>query len=630
MATAIDLYSKNQPRKLERAENFGWSSTLFLEKTVYLHFEDVSYSVRAGIIRKETKQLISKICGEFRPGELTAIMGPSGAGKSTFMDVMAGFTLPSKISGNIKVNGKKRDLATFKRSSAYIMQDSSNLAPHLTVEEAMLVSADLKLTVARSEKLQRIDEILTAMGLDSIRQSLTEELSGGQKKRLAVALELIDNPPIMFFDEPTSGLDSVSSKQCVKLLKDLASDGRTIICTIHQPSATLFNMIDHLYVLAGGSCVYAGSTCNLVPYLGSIGLKCPTHYNPADFLMEICNGDYGDHAPLMKSIIENGRNTAWRSNTAKIISIKGRQMVLIKNNAHPIRLKSFNETPAATEQYAAGFWTQLFVLFKRNSLTLTRYRLLMFARIFMHFAIALLVGILYFGIGQDAAFVLDNFNLLFFSAMFVMYSAFSSTIVTFPLELAVLRREHFNRWYKLRSFYLAKKLADIPVQFAAIFVYTLTMYYMSNQLLEIKRLMLYVLMCFVFSLVAQTIGLLVGTGLTVQNAVIMGPLAIMPFVIFSGFFVHINDAHPYMRWLFHTSFMKYGFEGMIMSIYGYDREKLHCSQVYCHFASPKILLKTVNMQEASYWYSLAILISLYIGLDLVTFAALKIRLKTRL
>lgn len=621
----------------EGSKCFQQESTMSVDKPLFLRFDNVTYSVRIGILRRGTKHILRNISGDFRPGELTTILGLSGAGKSTLMNILAGFTSSSSVAGSITVNNKPRDLAKFRRIAAYIMQDD-NLEPLLTVQEAMNVAAELKLTLSPKQKVQRISEILVAMGLDGARRTRTDQLSGGQRKRLAIALELINNPPIMFFDEPTSGLDSVSSTQCMRVLKQLAREGRTIICTIHQPSAMLFNMIDHLYVVANGSCVYTGGTRNLVPYLSSAGLHCPTHYSPVDFLMEVCNGDYGKHVPKLIDAIENGKTNMWRStitlNFSNPEELMGSNMTASLKMLHqlqsPIRLYSIETEYKHTPYYATGFWKQLCVLLKRNAIKLSRDRVLTFTRLIMHFAVALLVGTIYFRIGQDASYVLNNFNLLFFNIMFLMFSAFSATITTFPSEIPIVMREHFNRWYKLRSYYLANKLADFPVQFTAIAMYILIVYYMSDQLPELRRFCLYILVCVAITLVAQAVGLILGTGLTVQYGMILGPLLILPSMIFSGFFVHLNDAHPYLHWLFHLSFLKYGFEGVIVAIYGYDRPKLKCSEVYCHFAVPENLLQAVDMKHSDYWFSLLVLSGLYVGLELTAYILLRIKLKTRI
>ncbi|XP_011872092.1 PREDICTED: ATP-binding cassette sub-family G member 1-like [Vollenhovia emeryi] len=597
-----------------------------VDRSLYLLFEDISYSVRKGILTKGRKQLLSDLNGDFRPGELTAIMGLSGAGKSTLMDILAGFTTTS-VTGRIMVNGRERNISEFRKLSAYIMQDD-NLQPLLTVQEAMLIVADLKLGLNYREKSQKIDEILIAMGLDESRYTITSKLSGGQRKRLAIALELMSNPPVMFLDEPTSGLDSTSSKQCLALLKQLAREGRTIICTIHQPSAILFNMLDHLYVVADGNCVYTGSTHNLVPYLNSVGLHCPTHYDPVDFLMEICNGDYGPYISKLVESIENGRSSVWRSTSKIFYSDTCKEIITSQQMAK--RLYSFETEFTQTPYYTANFWKQLCVLIKRNSIRLFRDKVFALLRITLHLAIALIVGTLYFKIGQNADYVLDNYRLLYYNIMFLVYSAFSATMVTIPLDLPILKREHFNRWYKLQSYYIAGKLVDFPVQFIATFIYTVIVYYMSDQLSESRRFGLYMLMCFIASLVGQTTGFIIGSALKVQDSVIFGPFAIMPFLLLSGFFVSAKDVHPYLRWLFDISFFKYAFEGVLLAIYGYDRAKLKCSKIYCHYAVPKKFLMEWGIEDINYWFNIIILIVVCIVLDILAYIILNVRIKKRL
>ncbi|KAE8737457.1 ABC-transporter, subfamily G member 18, partial [Frankliniella occidentalis] len=172
----------------------------------------------------------------------------------------------------------------FRKESCYIMQDDM-LNPLFTVHEIMTMASEFKLGSSLSTKAKQlvIEDILETLGLSATRDTRCCRLSGGQRKRLSIALELIDNPPVMFLDEPTTGLDSSASLQVVSTLKALARGGRTIVCTIHQPSATVFELFDFVHVIAKGRTAYQGSALNVVPFLQTAGMPCPKYHNPADF-----------------------------------------------------------------------------------------------------------------------------------------------------------------------------------------------------------------------------------------------------------------------------------------------------------------------------------------------------------
>jgi len=388
-----------------------------------LSFKNVCYCPNTYYVpfsNKEPKKILKNVCGEFRGNELSAIVGLSGSGKSSLLDCLSGFR-EKNVSGTFMLNGALVPIRSIKQISSYVMQEQT-LHTLLTINEIMSFSLNLrdKQNLCDKEKEEKIEKIFEKMSISSRSNTYIRDLSGGERKRVQIAVELVNDPIVLFLDECTTGLDSFASTQCIDMLQMLAREGKTIICTIHQPSATMLKMFDHIYALADGNCIYQGASENLITFFRELDLPCPETYNPADFLVELANNDYGLHNHRLTEKIENGNNLGYRH--AEALNNNN-------NNNSKYRNKENIEISSQPTKYAASYLRQVYYLMCRLFLITSRNSSLFYIRIFIHLLVGLLFGYIYQDVGNKAPRLFDNYRYLVVSVVFLLYTSYHSLFI---------------------------------------------------------------------------------------------------------------------------------------------------------------------------------------------------------
>ncbi|RVE52632.1 hypothetical protein evm_002751 [Chilo suppressalis] len=496
--------------------------------------------------------------------------------------------------------------------SAHSSEEASNRIPR--VQRGHFPSSLMVWLGVSYWGLTEISEVLETLGLTGSENTRCGHLSGGQKKRLSIAVELIDNPPVVFLDEPTTGLDSSTSVQCIEMLKKLARGGRTIVCTIHQPTASVYSMFDQVYILAEGLCIYHGSSANTVPYLASIGLQCPKYHNPADYILEIANGEYGKfNDVLAERCTMQGKEQ--KSLPQPLVSADKEEMSCGKIS---IVIKPPHEL------YKFG------VLFRRCIIQQYRDWTVTHLKVLLHIAIGIMLGLLFEKAGNDGSKTISNLGYLIVSIAYLCYTSLMPAVLRFPSELLVLKKENFNNWYNLKTYYAAVLVTGIPLQIWYSFVYSAPSYFLSGQPLEISRFFMFVMVLANVTLIADAIGNVIGTCVNPINGTFLGAITTCAMIAFAGFLVLFAHMSPGMRTISHVSFMRYAFEAIVLSVYSDGRQPLPCpeTKLYCHSRYPSELLKQFSFSSENYWPNIGVLLTEIVIIRIIAYFTLSRTVRT--
>uniref|UniRef100_A0A7S3SBL1 ABC transporter domain-containing protein n=1 Tax=Emiliania huxleyi TaxID=2903 RepID=A0A7S3SBL1_EMIHU len=510
-------------------------------KSITVRWTDVTKEVPLDD-NKSTRRILHGVSGVAVPGEVLALMGPSGSGKTTLLNCLHPERRGARVGGGVTCNGRpmrKRE----KRRIAYVLQED-HLFQQLTVYETLLFTARLRLATSEADKVAAVNSTIETLGLEKCRKTALSLCSGGEKKRVSIATEMLTDPSILLLDEPTSGLDSTTAAALMRTLKSVAAEGRTVVSSIHQPASNVFMSFDCVLLLCDGRSVFYGPPSATMPYFANLGFQCPAAYNPADFAMDLVNapGDEGltNKKTMVDAYAEGKCPTAYSpadaAEESSLATVEG-----------SLTLKGGDAADGA--KWATGWAYQLSVL-TRRSFRICRADLLTRISLLECLCVTVIVGLLWWRTPWSEERVHARFSYVFFAMIFWPFSALFSALTSFPQERAILERERASGSYRLSAYFLSKSLAETPLRMAFPLLYLLVSYWMAGICDNFGVFLGFVAIELLVVIAGESLGYLIGvTFVNLRRAMAACTIVVILLMLVGGFFLEGAVIPLWMRWL---------------------------------------------------------------------------------
>mmetsp|Transcript_44184 Transcript_44184/g.92887 ORF Transcript_44184/g.92887 Transcript_44184/m.92887 type:complete len:698 (-) Transcript_44184:19-2112(-) len=553
--------------------------------------------------KKSTRTLLNNVWGECPPGEITAIMGPSGAGKTSLLNILSGRSQNNSkitIDSDIRMNEYQVDPTAIdvRKQIAFVAQDDS-LPFTATPREAIRFSAKLRLPrINTDDEIEELTKkMLAELGLDDcadtmIGGELIKGISGGERKRTSVGLELVTKPSLVFLDEPTSGLDSFSAMQVIKVLKKIASAGCSVLFTIHQPSSEVFNSFDRLILLNKGMVMYQGPVNDIPDFFAQHNHPMPKNYNPADWIMEVSQM-YSQEQLLSEGFFAEDERNLKSALIPKDTELLDSLGVTAHNDVNDDEWKH------------VGFMTEALMLFKREIIHNTRNKKGVGARFAFTTFLSTLVGCIFFQVGKpddevmgitfDPAKFNSHFGAMIMILMMSMFGTAMPTLLSFPEERPVFLREYSTNHYGTVAYFMSRLAMEAIVTLLQILVLLLIAYHMVG-----LQSGFFYFLAIEYGLAMSSTAVAVLLGCAVEDpkmATEFLPLLFVPQLLFAGFFVRTELIPSWLQWAQYLCSLTYGVRLALLAEFG------DCAKASSR--NPCNELLTVNQVEESergfYW-----------------------------
>ncbi|KAH7847927.1 hypothetical protein Vadar_031716 [Vaccinium darrowii] len=554
-------------------------------------FDEIKYAVdmpqemKNQGIPGDRLELLRGVSGAFRPGVLTALMGVSGAGKTTLMDVLAGRKTGGYIDGRITISGYLKKQETFSRIVGYCEQTDIH-SPHVTVYESLQYSAWLRLSleVDSATKTTFVDEVMELVELTPLKGALVglpgvNGLSTEQRKRLTVAVELVANPSVIFMDEPTSGLDARAAAIVMRTVRNTVDTGRTVVCTIHQPSIDIFDSFDELLLLKrGGEEIYVGPlghhSAHLIAYFEGINgvSKVKDGYNPATWMLEVTS-------PASETAL--GIDFA---NVFKNSEAYRRNKDLIKELSIPAPGSKDLDFPT---KYSQSFFMQCMACLWKQHWSYWRNPSYSAVRLMFTTFIALLLGTMFWRLGSKMESKQDLFNAMgsmFVAIIFIGGHNITSVQPVVAIERTVFYRERSAGMYSALPFVFGQVAIEIPYVLVQTIIYVVIVYAMIGFEWTTDKFFWYLFFMY-FTLLYFTFYGMMSVAVTPNHniAAIVSSFFYLVWILFSEFIIPKTRIPVWWRWYTYTCPFTWTMYGLVASQFGDINNRLDTGETVTEF-----------------------------------------------
>ncbi|KXS21830.1 P-loop containing nucleoside triphosphate hydrolase protein [Gonapodya prolifera JEL478] len=587
---------------------------------------------------KQTKEILRGVSGFINPGELVAILGGSGAGKTTLLNALSGRLPPSiHLSGSVLVNGAKRDRRRWKREVAYVEQEDL-LLPTLTVRETLTFAAEMRLPDADytpAQKAERVETLLNSLGLAEIANtkvgdSMKGGISGGQRKRLSIACEMVADPKTIFLDEPTSGLDAFTAFTLAEQLKKLANEGKTVLATLHMPRETIVEMFDKLILMSQGEIVWVGHVREAMEWFASLGFPTPKNTNPADHFLDIISTDNRTPAVLAESRARLEKfSTAWKDRAAA--DSRSRTVSGVATPTKPgtqiTTAPSVDVGEGNYRKWNVSIMKEFWLLLSRDAKATYRNPAVMLATVAQALTSIILIGIVYLRLDFSQASVQSRSGLLFFITINTTFSALIPVLNAFGETRKFIVRERASGSYHVGSAFYAKLFTTLPITMGSSGGFAAIVYWMTNLHPDGFVYFKFIVIMVVMAITCMSMGMLIASiAPNAQVGSVIAPIFNLIFIVFGGNFANLDSIPVFIRWLQWISPVKYSYSALMINEFSGLTFTCDSGSTRC-FATGEQVLEYFSLGSISVGVSLLVLAGLSIFLQ--TTALLALRRTTR-